>query len=178
MTTATPRTRRPRAPKLWATALTTTIIPETFGRLVLGERQHRQGEVILLAATKADAVARLEELGFWRPRVSSVQGVGLSAEHLRDVGVLAQEGDVAVMRRAIDTEPVALARAGETTPRVVGAWRYDRESRNVVFDRISPAVCQDCEWEGPETHRLFVDHIRCPRCRSTEVYVFDPAGDE
>jgi hypothetical protein len=40
------------------------------------------------------------------------------------------------------------------------------------------AVCQECPWEGPEHERLFEDHIRCPRCRTTEVYVLDRTADD
>lgn len=175
MTTATTRSR---PLKVFRIERRMAILSDELYALVATGTHHNQGVVLVAAPTKAAAVARLRERGF--PTVSPGHvsvATGDDVTKLIAAKLLTQFGDLVAYRDSITGHVVALVR-GDDVAIPVGAWRYDRAERTCLLDLSSPAVCQDCDWRGPETHRLFEDRIRCPRCRSVDVYVFDqPRSD-
>lgn len=110
-----------------------TMVPTEWKRVVNPETSHHQADVVIVAATKAQAIEMLTAAGTDRVDAETIvrasrQAMATSAvEALMDAGIVDLKQPVAVVyRRSVKGQPIARVDV-EGLP-VVGTWQYRRPS--------------------------------------------------
>lgn len=124
MTTATPRTRRPRAMKIFAAESALSIVPVYVGDAIgLGHRI--QAPYYVAAPTKKAAVELLAAAGFGASARELRVATGNDLMAALDAGLLTEEGEIISWAEySSGDRPVVRIAPGTREPVRVGHWEY------------------------------------------------------
>lgn len=117
----------PRTTKLYTVELQKSAVPHHVAGAAKIRHGRTQAEVMVVATTKAAAVRRLEEAGWYHPQGLNLSTGGNPGNAIFDAGLLDEEGAIVAWAPHTDGEHLVVRIGpGESQPVAVGRWEYIR----------------------------------------------------